>query len=185
MIKDLAGNTVILTPSITFHQPLWLKAIKIVSSKKTKRCCPSIWFSLSHELCRKCWCQYDGFFDWRSCCSKFMVLALWNIRYVGKCFKNITRWILLCMWSCLISLCSKKNLQEKIVTAERKKNVTTIEILSHEEVIELKEMYENLSYTDFNSEKLDVTPLRKQLKIYYQNEQIYTLQFIHCNIHIT
>ena len=46
-------------------------------------------------------------------------------------------------------------------------------------------MYENLSYTDFNSEKLDVTPLRKQLKIYYQNEQIYTLQFIHCNIYIT
>ena len=89
------------------------------------------------------------------------------------------------MWSCLISLCPKKNLQEKIVTAERKKNVTTIEILSHEEVIELKEMYENLSYTDFNSEKLDVTPLRKQLKIYYQNEQIYTLQFIHCNIYIT
>ena len=43
----------------------------------------------------------------------------------------------------------------------KKKNVTTIEILSHEEVIELKEMYENLSYTDFNSEKLDVPPLRK------------------------
>ena len=121
MIKDLAGSTVILTPSITFHQPLWLKAIKIVSSKKTKRCCPSRWFSLPHELCRKCWCQYDGFFDWRNFCSKFMVLALWTIRCVGKCFKNITRWILLCMWSCLISLCSKKNLQEKIITAERKK----------------------------------------------------------------
>ena len=33
-IKHLAESLVILTPSITFDQPLWLKAVEIVSSKK-------------------------------------------------------------------------------------------------------------------------------------------------------
>ena len=42
--------------------------------------------------------------------------------------------------------------------------VTTIEVLTKEEVIQLKEIYENLSDTDFNSKKFDMSPLIKKLQ---------------------
>ena len=42
--------------------------------------------------------------------------------------------------------------------------VATVEVLTKEEVIELKEMYENLSDTHFNFEKLDMSPLIKKLQ---------------------
>ena len=40
----------------------------------------------------------------------------------------------------------------------------TFEVLTKEEVIELKEMYENLSDAHFNFEKLDMSPLIKKLQ---------------------
>ena len=46
----------------------------------------------------------------------------------------------------------------------RRLTATTIEVLTKEEVIELREMYENLSDTDFNSEKFDMSPLIKKLE---------------------
>ena len=46
---------------------------------------------------------------------------------------------------------------------QRRATATTIEVLTKDEVRELREMHENLSDTDFNSEKFYMSPLIKKV----------------------
>ena len=58
--------------------------------------------------------------------------------------------------------------------------VTTSEVLTKEEITELKEIYENRLDTDHKSEKFDMSLL---IKMFYENEQIQ--QSYGCDVYST
>ena len=51
--------------------------------------------------------------------------------------------------------------REEFNCRQRRPTVTVIKVLTKQEVMKLKVMYKNLSYTDFNSKRFDMSPLIK------------------------
>ena len=155
------------TPSITFDQPLWLKAVEVVSSKKL-----NIVVRLGDFNCLM---TFAGNFAASMEGSRLekLLQQVFGTNTVNHMMsgKAISRALLehYLMYSALYMILfnfwmlQNEPSREDFNGRQRRTTVTTIEVLTKGEVIQLKEMYENLSDTDFNS-KFDISLLIKKFQ---------------------